>query len=159
MLHLFLEEDKPDDMIEDVEYEFCTFKLDGSDEEELFVNKIEQGHIIRDDYTAFIDRFGFKLPTLYLSTGCKCALCVLHSNKCVSAIECGKNAQVVIVSELRTGSIWVPDYGSGFFAEKDDIDVWLDSYRFTSLTRLNYYLNNERFLNVDLGMEGIVCIN
>lgn len=161
MLKLYLEDDKPENMIEDVEYGFLTFLLDGSEMEERLISKIEQGHIIKGDGTSFIDRFGYKLRTMHMSTGCKGALCVLHSNRCVSMLECGKNVQNIVITELRDGAVWIPDYGSGFYSDtdNDDIDVYLDSYRFTSLDRLNYYLNDERGLGIDLNIGGVECID
>lgn len=160
MLKLYLEE-LPNDvvLIDDMEYLFSCISLFVDDVEKRLVMEIEHGELIDDVY--FKDRFGISLYLSNLSTGCKSALCVYHNkNGVLNLDECGINAQTSILSNIRNGSVYIPYNDTLFFNEfsSDDIDVCLDNYRFTSLKRLNYYISDERYLGVDMNMEGIYYV-
>ena len=166
MLNLFLEE-KPDSSlkcVDDVELYFQTgIKLNFDAVEENFIKLIDKGSLIKGNRGSFLDRFGNKLPLDYLSTGCKAALCVLYCGEnVINLVECGINAQTVIVTELKDGCIFIPYHDDGFYRGSSfskSIDVGLDGYRFTDLSRLNYYLTDERFLvEPDMKISGVELI-
>lgn len=165
MLNLFLEGEVNSDkkIINDVEVYFMMFKLDFSEIEKRMVKLIEEGSLINGDNMHFIDRFGCKLPLDFMSTGCKAALSVIHcGDNIINLLECGINAQEFIVTELKDGSIFIPYHDDGFYRGSSfskSIDVGLDGYRFTDLSRLNYYLTDERFLvEPDMKMSGVELI-
>lgn len=162
MLKLYLgEKYKPDIMETDIEYLFLRTALSYNDAEDALVNEIERGRLDFAYKGVFLDRFDIKLPLISMSTGCKAALCVLNnSDKIISLLECGKNAIDAIVTQVKNGAVWIPDLYNEFWSDNDDIDVGLDNYRFTSLDRLNYYLDNERFIGLEDGFgEGMECLN
>lgn len=147
----------------DMEFRFLQISLDFNAVEDRLVNLIDKGHLISNDQMHFIDRFGSKLPLICLSTGCKSALCVLHIKQgvVVDLGECGHNAQTIILTELKSGEVYIPFYDMAFYREldfNDIIDVGLDGYRFTSLERFNYYLTDERPFKPDMSMTGIELI-
>lgn len=157
MLRLFIDS-VPEGLtvIKDVEEYFDTIQLDGSTEEKKFIECIEKGTF--NDKDSFIDRFGFKLYLSELSTGCKAALCTLHckDNKVISLRECGLNARDAIVTLSSNGSVLVVDNGITFSTEYgNDIDVLLDTYHFTDMNRLNFYIFDELRLHPDLSYGGI----
>ena len=153
-LNLYLEEQI--DMVNDIEKEFSTLKLKCTDKEKLVVELIEKGKLI-DGYS-FIDRFGYKLYTSELSTGCKAALCVINNvEKIFNLVECGLNARDTIISTCKEGNVFV-DYNDVTFVKygKDkEIDVQLDNYIFTDMDRLNTYLRNERPFEPDMRKGGV----
>lgn len=155
-LRLYLDEvPEKQILVNDVEKQFATLELHCTDKEKEIVKKIEQGDLI--DSFSFMDRFGFKLYTSELSTGCKAALCVLNSNdKVINLIECGFNARDVIVSSCNAGAVLI-NSNTLTFSDKygDDIHVAVDDYLFTSLDRLNRYIFDERPFNPDMSIKGI----
>lgn len=157
MLKMYLEK-LPDgiEVVNDVEEYFTSVLLKIDDIEKALVHEIEHGELKDDKF--FVDRFGGTLYLDCLSTGCKAALCVANSDKVISLVECGWNVHDVIVSILREGSVFLPHHGVSFGCESDDIDVCFDNYRFTSLDRLNYYIDYERPFKPDMKKEGIECL-
>lgn len=130
-------------LIKDVERAFESIKLTGSEEERVILKNIEQAEFI--DELSFRDRFGFKLYTSELSTGCKAALCVLHyPNKIIDTLECRLNARDAIVSFCKTGSILMRNNGVTIQKISDTIEVSLDGYNFTDIDKLNEYINDVR---------------
>lgn len=157
----YLDKSLEKDVVCDVEKEFETFELCGSEDERLFINKIEKGQYNSEDNLSFIDRFGFKLHKNQMSTGCKAALCVLRNpDKIIDLSECGLNARDIILSFCKNGAVFIKDYGITFVDyTNSSVSIKLDNYAFTSISRLNYYVFNERPFHPDLDREGISCLS
>ena len=145
MLHLNISDDITTEQFNNMEMEFDKIRLTGSNKERSIIKFIENG-TYNNDYS-FIDRFGLKLDISEMSTGCKAALCVANNPKKVfNLIECGVNAQDVIITTLKEGNIIIRDRGITIvdYSKDGKIDVELDGYRFTNTNRLNYYIFEER---------------
>lgn len=145
MLHLKISDDIKKEVNTDIEVEFMKFRLKDSMINRKIIEIIEKGKY-NDEYS-FIDRYGFKLYDSEMSTGCKAALCVANNpDKVFNLIECGINAQDVIITTLKEGNIIIRDRGITIVDYSTDgkIDVELDGYRFTNNDRLNYYIFDER---------------
>ena len=160
MLELYFREDNPklvSSIIRDVEFEFGRVEIKDTPEIRELIKTIEGGEYV--DSTKFIDRFGFTLSTMDLSTGCKAAILVaLFPNKVVDFIECGVNAFNAAVEIVRNGKILYhePNVSIGYSKKNEDkIKCKVDSYIFTSIDRLNEYLFNERPYKPDLNTSGI----
>ncbi len=139
---------------------FRKIKLKKSSMIESFIKEIDNGELI--DSVSFKDRFGIKLETEELSTGCKAAI-VLDNNpqSIVSLIECGDNALISILKHCNMGKAIIYDRISMFDALNPysiQIDVKLDKYRFSNLGRLNYYITDEQGYEVDMSKEGIQIV-
>lgn len=149
MLNIFFKEDNLDipeeKIIRDVEREFEKIKLTGSEIEKILLEKIEEARY--ESEIAFIDRFGFKLYTSELSTGCKAALCVLYNqDKIVDLIECGLNARDAIIAYIPAGNILIRDNGVTIQSVDvtNDISVKTNEFEFSSIRELNRYIFDER---------------
>lgn len=168
MLHIYFRETfdyNRQPVILDVERAFRSSDLTGSELERKLMSEIEGGSYL--DSSAFVDAFGYKLPISCLSTGCKCALLVANTpDAIIDIIECGNNARDAIIRNIAQGHI-VMSYNdvSVFYPGDDDypIDVCVEGkYHFTSLDRLNFYLDHEfaACSPVDLSLEGVeLCTN
>ncbi len=158
MLRLYLD-DIPSNIkfIDDVEKKFASLFLKCTDKEKEIVSKIEQGELI--DSISFIDRFGYKLYTSELSTGCKAALCVLNCPDCViNLVECGLNARDAIISLCDEGAVLFETNSatiSNKYVEEVSICVQVNEYVFNSIDRLNCYIFNEYPFEPDLNVLGI----
>lgn len=163
MLNLFIKDISDMSFIEslpfitDVNKEFDKLGLSGSTDEELFLNRLEHGKSIPGDSYAYIDRFGFKLSASDMSTGCKAAICVLRStSKIIDLTECGLNAVGMILSWCREGNIYIPGYAVTFPDYSESlVSIRLNNYIFSTLSRLNDYLDNEWPYEPDMKKEGI----
>lgn len=158
MLNLFLKDTniKSDkEIVVDVEKEFSKLKIKGTALEQLIIEKIEKGKY--NNETSYIDRFGYKLHYNDMSTGCKAALCVANMpNKVIDLAECGYNARDLIIVLCTDGNIIIEDNGLTISTQYgNNIDVKLDNYRFTSITRLNKYICDERPFIPDMSIGGI----
>ena len=161
MLHLFIVSLPVDkQFIDDVDKEFETFGLTGSEEENLFLRKLEVASPNIGDPYSFIDRFGFKLPTSAMSTGCKAAICVLHSpEKIINLTECGRNARGMILAWCKHGFVYLPKCEIDFMDySNSEVSIQVDGYRFSTISRLNHYLCCERPFAADLAMGDVVCV-
>lgn len=94
-------------IINDAEAAFTSVDFDVTQEMQTLVQEIEGGTLL--DRFSFLDRFGYKLPTALLSTGCKTALLVCASDSAVDLKECGWNARDAILSFCREGSVVMDD--------------------------------------------------
>ena len=142
----------------DVEKLFSQTKLTDTPLNRKLIQVIEQG-TYNDPYS-FIDRFGFKLYTEDMSTGCKAALCVANNpDKVVDLVECGYNARDAIIHFCNTGNILYHESSLTIESMEEHyvIDVALNGYHFTSVDRLNKYIQDEMIPGVypDLDREGI----
>lgn len=154
MLRIYLDK-VPDslqcNLVNDVEKQFAGIHLACTDKEKRFVKEIEKGTLI-DSYS-YIDRFGYKLYTSELSTGCKAALCVLNfPDKIINLAECGLNARDCIVSFCDLGAVLM-DSNTITFSEQytdEKISAAVDEYVFMSIDKLNKYIFNERPFEPDM---------
>lgn len=157
MLEIFIERPENEKVIEDVEMAFLEIKLKGTELEKKVIESIENGKW--NDDKSYIDRFGFKLYNSEMSTGCKAALVVINNpNEIISLNECGFNARDIIVSNCNNGKVYVENAEYVTFDDisySGQIDVKIDGYAINSISRLNYYINNERPYKPNLRIGGI----
>ena len=139
----------------DVEQIFWNTKIADTNNINHFISSIDLGKY--NDTNSFIDRFGTKLPITNLSTGCKAAICVeLHPDIIIDLLECGLNAVDEIINFCENGKIIIRDTGVTFrYLNNDKCNVKLDNYRFTSVLRLNKYIQDERPFEPDMTCSGI----
>lgn len=143
-----------DKLILDVEEAFDRTQLKLTDVEKAVVKLIDQGELL--DGISFIDRFGYKLYTSELSTGCKAALVVINNtDKIVSLAECGFNARDIIINLCKDGKVMIRYSTITINEYSKDINIKLDKYKFTSVNRLNYYIQDERPYEPDMSYGGI----
>jgi hypothetical protein len=163
MLRIFVDEVPKDikmEIVNNVEEQFAKIAVHGTDLDRKLIKEIEQGKY--NDEQSFIDRFGFKLYNSELSTGCKAALCVANtSDKVINLQECGLNARDEIIRYCTTGNILIDENAITIsnFEKSDSIDVHIDNYNITSISRLNKYIFSERPFEPDMSLEGIKCLN
>lgn len=127
---------KPDkNTIVDVEEAFDKIKLTGSEKDREILRVLEEGEYINN--SSYIDRFGVKLPLDSISSGSKCAFCVLYfPDKVVDTRECGLNALSTIISTCNKGNVIIRD-----------IQVKLPTYGFN--TKINVECNGRHFTDFD----------
>lgn len=129
-------------IIEDVEANFSKVRLGEWKEDERILLQIEKASIL--DRNAFLDRFGFKLDSSCLSTGCKAALEVVRcgEKEIIDLIECGMNARDCIISNCKNGSILIsrPQCRISDYSEEDVVDVIVYGKHFGSMRALSQYL-------------------
>lgn len=131
------------EVIRDIELAFNRVKLSGTEEEINLLRIIEQAEY--NDATSFIDRFGYKLWTTELSSGCKAALCVsYYTNKIVDLIECSLNARDAIINFCSDGTIIIEDNSITIRKLVDNVNVDIDGYKFSDIDEINYYINSVR---------------
>lgn len=161
MLRVYLDENmdsikdsiKDKEIITDVEDEFNTIALQDTPLTRKLLKEIEQGQY--DTEFTFIDRFGVRLYTSELSSGCKTALLTEYRPDCIiDTRSCGFNARDAIISNCTTGSVIVYNTDMTFYPGDgiDSCDVCLDGYRFRTVERLNRYIQDEAWdiENMDL---------
>ena len=143
MLSIRIKDDN-EGVLTDIEEEFTKLEFRGTALNSIFLKEIEQGKY--KDSTHFIDRFGDKLSTNFMSTGCKAAVIVAESHdKEIDITEAGLNARDCIIRHVKNGKIAIVYPGATISYDEDEpgydtIDVGLNGYRFLSLERLNLYL-------------------
>lgn len=145
-LNIFIRE-KEDDLseykiIKDVEANFSRVRLGENKADEKILSQIEKAVIAGSN--AFIDRFGFKLDSSSLSTGCKAALEVARcgGREIIDLMECGMNARDCIISNCSNGSILItrPECRVSDYTDDDCIDVSVYGKQFSSMRMLSDYL-------------------
>ena len=158
MLYIRIKGDK-ESIFTDIEEEFERIKFENTELNSIFLNEIEQGKY--RDSLHFIDRFGDKLSTSNMSTGCKAAIVVASNPDREIDLTCvGLNARDSIIRNIRNGKIAILFPGATVDYDEDkqgfnEIDVVMDGYRFNSLERLNLYIQEEIGWDPDLNIEGI----
>lgn len=159
MLTIYI--DKIDLPVEhDIEKLFAKTRIADTPINRKIIETIEQGEY--NDEHSFIDRFKYKLYNSELSTGCKAALCVANNpDKIIDTIECGNNARDAIINFCTKGNIIYYDncITISHMKGQSTIDVKLDGYRFTTVSRLNDYIQDERPFSPDIETEGIECLD
>lgn len=129
--------------IHDVELGFNKIRLQDTDLNRKLLKNIEQAEYC--DIQSFIDRFGYKLYTKYMSTGCKAALCVANMpDKLINVAECGLNAISSIIHNCTEGNILVSDDMVMFKGRNIPIQACLDGKIFTNIDDLAYYAEKIR---------------
>lgn len=116
-----------------------------------------EGSRVNDEFS-WIDVDGFKRRPDNLSTSCKAALCVANNpDKLVDLIEVNWDGRDAIINFCTSGNILY--YENGITIQHlnpiDKIDVKLDNYRFTTVTRLNTYIQDEVPFEPDMEDTGI----
>lgn len=128
--------------MKDVEAYFSKVRLGEHKEDERILLQIEKAMAVGRN--AFIDRFGFKLDSGFLSTGCKAALEVVRcgEKEIIDLIECGMNARDCIISNCKNGSILIsrPECRITDYSKDDLVDVSVCGKQFSSMQRLSQYL-------------------
>ena len=145
-LSIFLREKKDElnkyKIVKDVEANFSKVRLGEHKEDERILSQIEKATIV--NCNAFIDRFGFKLDSGFLSTGCKAALEVVRcgEEEIIDLMECGMNARDCIISNCKSGNILIsrPECRISDYTEEDLVDVFVYGKHFTSMRALSQYL-------------------
>lgn len=128
---------------EDVETLFTRIAINGSSVERDLIASIDKGKY--NSPTSFIDRFGYKLPIEFLSTGCKAALCVVNNpDKPISLKECGHNAIDCILEKCTEGIVVDSPHYSAVYRGDKQIHVEMDNKEFNSIEALNNYIEDER---------------
>jgi len=142
--------------VQNVDAEFSKLSLSSDKDEYFFLKEIDKIQRVVDS-VSFIDRFGFKLPSSELSTGCKAAICVLRcTNKVIDLCECGFCATGMILSRCTDGNVYIPEYNLSYPDYGNDVvSIKFGSYVFTSFSRFFEYLDNEWPYNPDMSKEGI----
>lgn len=159
MLHIRIKDGK-EKALTDIEKEFASLKFKDTDINRKMLKEIEGGTY--KDSTHFIDRFDDKLLTSFMSSGCKAAIVVASNpHKEIDITEAGINARDSIIRNVKDGSIAMHYPGSTIKCTDDaqNIDVELYGYRFTSLKRLNFYIQEEIGWEPDMSIEGISKIS
>lgn len=143
-----LDEISEENVIFDIESEFAKISLDLTFAERVLVKKIDGGNLIYKD--SFIDQFGFKMRLSELSTGCKAALLVLHTDSWVSLQECRTIARDSIIKYCKSGNILLPRRYTHVNDHRfnQTIDVVIGDRLFVSITELNRYLKEARYVAV-----------
>lgn len=145
MLYLFLDNVPDFAMVaNDVEKEFSSLKIPCNAETIAAVKMIDNGELI--DSNTFVDRFGYRLYSSELSTGCKAAICVLISEKIINIAECGLNARDYIITKCLHGSVVMNTNSatiSSNYCRDQQINVCVDNKIFTNLNDLNDYISNQ----------------
>ena len=146
-----------EEIIKDIEMHFDTIKVRGTELDRMMIREIDGGEYF--DETSFIDRFGCKLYTTELSTGCKAALCVANCpDKIIDLLECGFNARDAIICACSRGSVIIHSESVTIQNKFNrPIDVVIDKYRITNVDTLNRYIQSERPYEPEQGSE-ITCI-
>ncbi len=123
----------------DVEMQFHKTRLYKNEYNIKALKEIEKATY--NDEFSFIDRFGFKLYTKNMSTGCKAAVCVHEfPSMVIDTIECGLNALNFIIANCTNGVILVSPE-STLFSVDTPIDVIIDNKKFIDCISLNEYLS------------------
>lgn len=140
----------------DIDGEFYSYEIKDSPVNRILLQEIEQATYC--DEMSFIDRFGYKLPKEFMSTGCKAALLVANTDIEVDLAECGPNAKGAIIQHVKSGKAIMPSVTSYIPYDEDickPIEVQLDGYRFTDMGRLNRYIVDELREDPDMDDPGI----
>lgn len=146
---------KPEQVVHDVETEFSLLNLEVNNVTKRIVKDIEQGELLDD--ASFIDRMGFKLPILDLSTGCKALLLLQRiKNKFINFSEVGYNARDYALKHFKAGRVILNTMNiSADFGRECNIDIGIygERYRFIYGSDLNYFISNDMGLSGNLSME------
>lgn len=129
-------------LVEDVEAFFRQVGFVATNINKKIVEYIDEGTLLNRYY--FLDRYGAKISTAFLSTGSKAALMINNSNYAVSVLECGRNAYSAILSFCKSGNVVMP---SPCFDFEDALDalpteIMCDNRIFTSAHSLWGYLDD-----------------
>lgn len=98
-------------LVTDVEEDFNKVYFDADDINKKLVHEIDGG-TLQDRYSA-LDRFGYKIHTSQLSSGCKAALIINNSTFVVDLLECSNNTIGTIFS-FCDGNVAIPLPSTGY---------------------------------------------
>ncbi len=123
----------------DIEMQFLRTRLKNDTYTVKALKEIEQAEY-NDEYS-FIDRFGFKLYSKNMSTGCKGALCVhAFPDMVINTIECGTNALKFIIANCSTGYVLMSREAMIFYTETP-VDIIVDNKHFDDCDALLEYIH------------------
>lgn len=126
----------------DVERQFHKTRLKKDDYTVKALREVEKA-TYNDEYS-FIDRFGFKLYSKNMSTGCKAALCVHEfPTTVINTVECGTNALEFIIANCTDGYILMSREAMIFYVD-GQIDITIDDKHFSDCDSLLEYIH-ERY--------------
>lgn len=164
------------DVVHDIDAEFSSIEVKDTETNRRLIKGIDNATLIDSKYIK--DRFGCKLSINDLSTSCKAALLLCDEpDKIIDLSECGYNAVQVILRSVKNGTALIEYNPSSFGYTSEEnkekarslvkdhkeyrvpIDVYNDEYKFSSLDRLAYYLENEKPLSPDMEIPGIEKIS
>lgn len=126
----------------DIELQFLKTRLKKDDYTLKALKEIEKA-TYNDEYS-FIDRFGFKLYSRNMSTGCKGVLCIhAFPDIVINTVECGTNALEFIIANCTDGYILMSREAIVFYVD-GQIDVTVDNKHFNKCDDLLEYIH-ERY--------------
>ena len=143
MLKVFFKEDNdlPSDLelITDIEPYWVFLDLGRFQSDAQILSFIENASIASKSF--FFDRFGFRLPANFLSTGLKIALMCsrLNPNQVLDTVECGFNAKVAIFNYCKNGSILITEPIDSIPVSKNYIPspIWHQGKIYEDLNQFN----------------------
>lgn len=126
----------------DAEDLFMRTRLTGCEYDREVIKRLEQGEYL--DNGGFIDRFGYKLPRMFLSTGAQILLSVYHNpDKIVNGVELGHNALYRLVQLCKVGHVLLtpePAHISCVDEVEPEIDVVCRGVRYTDIFEFGRYM-------------------
>lgn len=133
----------PENAIMDAEKAFALSEVRGDEVDKALIKNIENGEYL--NHYEFIDRFGCKLSTMFMSTGCKAALSVHnHPELTINCTEAGDNALSELIKYCKDGTVIIPNRQYAFCTVgSGPIDVLYRGLRYTSFNRFAYYMYDE----------------
>lgn len=148
MLNIYVYGEEPQDLeIErDIERIFAMTKLKGTEKERLAIQLIDKGQW--KDADTFIDRFGVRLYTSELSTGCKAILSVLNNPDIgMDLKECGLNARDAVLSLCDAGNVLINDTSVTFndYSQDGKVSIGYREKEFTTMDSFNEYFFNGQY--------------
>lgn len=148
MLNIYVYGEEPQDLeIErDIERIFAMTKLKGTEKERLAIQLIDKGQW--KDADTFIDRFGVRLYTSELSTGCKAILSVLNNPTIgIDLKECGLNARDAVLSLCNVGNALINDTSVTFndYSSNGKVSIGYREKEFTTMDSFNEYFFNGQY--------------
>ncbi len=130
-----------DRYINDVDRYFPLIGIRNNDISRLVIEKLEGGYYLSED--SYIDRYGYKLNMLDLSTGSKTLLIVANTDNVVNGCEIGQNAFELLVQSID-GSIYIDDINRFELPEYFNLDyILVDGSKANSVAELEDRLWSE----------------
>lgn len=148
MLNVYVYGEEPQklEIEHDVERIFAMTKLKGTEKERLAIQLIDKGQW--KDADTFIDRFGVRLYTSELSTGCKAILSVLNNPDIgMDLKECGLNARDAVLSLCDAGNVLINDTSVTFndYSSNGKVSIGYREKEFTTMDSFNEYFFNGQY--------------
>lgn len=123
---------------------FMKIKMQVTPETKQLVKDIESCELVSKN--TFRDKFGNHRDIDDLSQGCKAALLVYCGDTEIDFTSSGQNAIEATIRNVKHGKMVIPTPGSDMEYDIDNpeqIDVEINGYRFSTIPRLNDYIQEE----------------